>query len=561
MKHLSTIRAFQKILTTYKFSEPSSFPEEFAIKRFLKKMEIPDAKLASARKQKCFQDWVDFDSSLKIPRLLPGNWYKARQLLHEWCESFRLDPVVFTNGSEATSTRGLNSLESKLMRSRWDCTPDCFELWAETAYNTLAIRRAVRARFSAVMKHELKAIQSFHKESYKMFCEHRDFKFQCFRRTLTYVTSVREASRFSTVRKNNEKDRPIDLQPLCNMLVQRRIGNGFRTLLRENGTDLDTLADKHRDLIRDASLATIDLKNASDSIHIDLIRFLFPKRVFELISKARTCFTEGLDGHYYLTNKVSSMGNGFTFELMTVVLRALGLQFSASFSVFGDDIVIPNQHAHALIQDMVAVGFLVNDDKSFINSPFRESCGGNYHDDYGYIESYDFEYPETIHDCVVLNNKAYALALRYPQFRKLSKLLLRTVPPALQGPAFVIPDDGGRQGYNQQINLSSTFWSNKPGGEGWSDRHVSRVLKSLHLDPTQFKLVMGFKWTAKAASRRVDVISMRRHTGKYFMYLHACRRTEDVIEGCGSWQEVAFLSDGRSLLRFKSLREVELLSV
>lgn len=558
----STIRAFQKILTTYQFTEPGSFPEEFAVKRYLKKMEVPDAKNAAARKQKCFQDWADFDSSLKIPSLLPGNWYKARLAIHNWCKSFRLAPVVFTNGSEATSTRGFNSLESKLMRSRWDCSPDCFELWAETAYETLAIRRAVRARFSALMKHELRAIRFFHKESYRQFVGQKNFKFLCFRRTLSYVTSVREASRFSTVRKNNEKDRPIDLQPLCNMLVQRRVGNGLRGLLMDQGVDLDNLATKHRKLIKNRGLATIDLKNASDSIHLDLVRFLFPKHVFDLINRSRTYFTEGLDGHYYVTRKVSSMGNGFTFELMTVILRALGLQFSDDFSVFGDDIIIPDDFAEPLIEDLVKVGFLVNGDKSFVRSPFRESCGGNYHDDFGYIESYDFEYPETIHDCVVLNNKAYALAVKYPQFRKLSQLLLRAVPHALHGPAFVLPDENdGRQGYNQQINLSSTFWSNRPGGESWSDKHVSRVLKSLCYDPFTFKLVKGYKYVPKEASKRVNVIVMRRHTGKYFMYLHANRRTSDIIEDCGSWQEVAYLTDGRSLFRFKALRDIELLSV
>jgi hypothetical protein len=562
MSHLSTIRAFQSILTTYRFGEAASFPEEFAIKRFLKKMEVPDVKLADERKQRCFRDWADFDASLKIPHLLPGNWYKARQTMHQWCTSFRLAPVVFTNGSEATSTRGLNSLESKLMRSRWECTPDCFDLWAETAYETLAIKRAVRSRFAAFMKHEAVAIRAFHRESYRRFSAlpHPERVRMCFKRTLACVTAVREASRFSSVRKNNEKDRPIDLQPLCNMLVQRRVGNGFRNLLRDQGVDLDNLATEHRSRIRNRGVATIDLKNASDSIHIDLVRFMLPKRVFDFISRSRTCFTEGLDGQYYLTNKVSSMGNGFTFELMTVILRALGLQHDNSFSVFGDDIIVVNEQAEALIEDLTSVGFLVNDDKSFIRSPFRESCGGNYHDDFGYIESYDFEYPLSIHDCVVLNNKAYALALKYPQFKKLSALLLRAVPPALHGPAHVLPDVGdGRQGYNQQIKLSATFWSSRPGGESWSDDHVRRVLLSLHLHPPAFKLVKGFKWVPKNASKRVDVIAMRRHTGKYFMYLHANRRTDDVIEGCGSWQEVAFLSDGRSLLRFKALREIELL--
>lgn len=558
MNHLSTIRAFQKILTTYKFNEPKSFPEEFAIKRFLKKMEIPDEKLAEERKQKCFVDWSTFDSSLRLPSLLPGNWYKARLLVHQWCINYRLDPVAFTNGSEATSTNGFNSIESKLMRSRWDCTDDCFELWAKTAHETLAIKRAVRSRFTATMLRNKVDIKLFHKTSYSMFKGEKDFKFLCFRRTLEHVTFRCDCSRFSTVRKNNEKDRPIDLQPLCNMLVQRRVGNGFRSLLLSLGIDLDHLADKHRVMIRNREVATIDLKNASDSVLLSLVKFLFPKRVFDFINQSRVFMTKGLDGHYYVTNKVSSMGNGFTFELMTVILRALGLQYSVNFSVFGDDIIIPNIYANHLIDDLQKVGFLVNVDKTFINSPFRESCGSNYHDDFGYIESYDFEYPETIHDCVVLNNKAYALSLKYPQFRRLYQLLSRAVPPALHGPAFVYDENDGRQGYDNQINLSRTFWSKQPKGVDWRDSHVSRVLQSYHLDPKTFKMIKGFHYKADEASKQVDNIKMRRNTGKYFMYLHAGRRTPDIITGRGSWQDVAYLSDGINLFRFKSLRGVEL---
>jgi len=369
---------------------------------------------------------------------------------------------------------------------------------------------------------------------------------------LSHVTYVRDASRFSSVRKNNEKDRPIDLQPLCNMLVQRRIGNGLRNMLLTcHGVDLDHLAIEHRKLIKNRGLATIDLKNASDSIHINLVRFLFPKKVSDLICQSRTYYTEGLDGHYYVTKKVSSMGNGFTFELMTVIIRALGLQFDESFSVFGDDIITRNCFAESLIKDLEAVGFVVNDDKSFINSPFRESCGGNYHDDFGYIESYDFEYPNTIHDCVVISNKAFALK-RYPTFDKLSKLLLRTVPRALHGPAFVFDETGG-QGYDSSVKLSTTFWSNKPNMGCWNNDIAKSRLKELCYDPSDFYLVTGFVYKPKTASNATRLIRMRKHTGKYFMYLNACRITNDYVDDRGSWQEVSYVSNGQAFFRLKSL--------
>lgn len=259
----STIRAFGKILTTYSFGSPSSKSEEFAQKRFLKKMEVPNDQAAEIRKQKCFTDFIEFDRRLPGRKLYRGNWYKARLLMHQALERFRLAPVVFTNGSGLTPTFGFNSLESKLMRTQWDCTPECFDLWAVTAFETLAIKRAARKRFARLMSHDRLKIRQFHAESWNVIFKNAvraERPFLCFKRMLSYVTAIAYGSRFSTVRKNNEKDRPIDLQPLCNVLVQRRVGNGFRNVLQEHfGVDLDNLATKHGRLVSDLNLSLIHI--------------------------------------------------------------------------------------------------------------------------------------------------------------------------------------------------------------------------------------------------------------------------------------------------------------
>lgn len=136
----STINAFRKILTSYEFSEYSSRPEHFAQKRYVKKMEIPDESNSLKRKQKCFDDFIEFDRQLPKQKLLSGFWYKARLLLHDKWKHFKLGDAVFTNGSTLTPTRGLNSLESRLMRNRWECTPECFDLWSEISFQCRALR-------------------------------------------------------------------------------------------------------------------------------------------------------------------------------------------------------------------------------------------------------------------------------------------------------------------------------------------------------------------------------------------------------------------------------------
>lgn len=545
----SIIRAFRNILGNYSFDKGESFPEQFAIQRYYKKMEIPNDSHSKSRKEACLSTWLDCDEKLALPRLLPSNWYKARLLLHSMLEDFHLSNITFSNGSEVTATRGFNSIESKLSRSQWDCTPDCFNDWSALAFRSLAIRRAVRARFSAVMFHNRVEIKRFHKDNWIRF---RGNKFLCFQKTLSYVTMICDHSRFSTVRKNNEKDRPIDIQPLCNMLVQRTIGEGFRSVLKRNGIDLDSLAQLHGRLISNNSLATIDLSNASDSISLSLVKFLLPSRIFNLILRSRTFYTMLPNGDFYITKKVSSMGNGFTFELMTLILYALGLSYEDSFSVFGDDIIISNTNAPKIISDLEAVGFTVNKEKSFVNSNFRESCGYNYHDDFGYIQSFDFRYPDTIHDCIMAFNKCFLLKKVYPQFEILYVKLKRAVPIALQGPPDVSISGSGRQGLPKDVQFPSYFWCDNLKCERIDDTQVQRRLKEIHLLPVG-RYFYGYKWSPKTASGMRNNLISRLHYGKYFMYLHGCRRVDDVITGKGSWQKVSFLQcDGRAF-RLKSL--------
>lgn len=553
----STIRAFQKVLRNFEPSvtDDMEFPERFAVKRYLKKMEVPSDSSKEARRQKCFDDWITFDQNLTFPVFPASKWYEARLQIHKWIKEFRLGEVSFTNGSESTPTRGLNSVESKLMRSKWECTLDNWDLWAKTAYEHLAIKRATRRRFSAVMKHDAARIKEFETDSWNRFKHLPDASFRCFERKLSFVTFRRDSSRFSTVPKNNEKDRPIDVQPLCNMLVQRRIGNGLRDLLRSVGHDLDVMADIHRDLIQNGRFATIDLSNASDSVQVKLIEFLFPASFVKLLTNSRSTFTEGLDGNFWITKKISAMGNGFTFELMTLILLALGRQYDESFSVFGDDIIVPNQFAQELVKDLESVGFVVNKDKTFIDSKFRESCGGNYHDDFGYIESYDFTWPESIHDCVVLHNKAFALAKKYPTFRRLFILLHRVVPMSLQGPREWC-ENNNTQGYVQDVKLSTYFWEvsrPKNGVNRLSNPLWMRTLQSLNYNPENFNVFYGYEFKPETATAQRDHLKVKLHTGKIMMYLHGGRKTKDVITGRGSWQRVAYVTDGFATFRGKDL--------
>jgi hypothetical protein len=85
------------------------------------------------------------------------------------------------------------------------------------------------------------------------------------------------------------------------------------------------------------------------------------------------------------------MGNGFTFELETIIFAALtcaavrkggGLGvLGVDVFVFGDDIIMPTVRFAEVDPVLRFFGFTLNKEKSFFgNEPFRESCGGDYFD-------------------------------------------------------------------------------------------------------------------------------------------------------------------------------------
>lgn len=555
----SVINAYQKILPNFSFAPPESFPEAFAQKRYLKKMEIPDASRKKERAAQCWTDWITFDSALPSHLVLPpSRWYQAREVIHKIISKFALADVDFSNGSEFTPTRGWESIQSKLSKSLWDCTRGNIDLFATTCYEHPALKKAVRERF----KYLLRKLDTTEVEANRVMWKRFNALSKAerirsiWRVKVSMVVNYVEGSRFSTVRKNNAKDRPINVEGFCNMVTQRRIGLGLKRLILEFfGVDLERGQDVHALLISLPSKATIDLSNASDSVTLALIRFLFPANFVRLLEQARSCMVLGSDGNFHVTKKISAMGNGFTFELMTLVLLALTRVHDKHSTVYGDDIIVENSVARSVISDLEAVGFRVNEEKSFIDSPFRESCGANYHDDHGYVESFDFEYPETIGDCVALHNKAYVLGRTYGSFRALYKALTRVVSDAALLGQWVLPAREGK--HVPKYDLPPYFArASVKAGLSVKDKIIQES-KSIFADyqlQVEPRFFWGWEMREETATKTLKHLSSRQWA-KYYMYLHAGRRSKDVLRGRGRWQRVLLVTDGLFTTRWTSLRK------
>lgn len=230
------------------------------------------------------------------------------------------------------------------------------------------------------------------------------------------VPVSRHHGKLQFVPKNAKTDRSIVVEPLLNSFFQKGVGSYIRNRLMRQGIDL-TDQSRNQNLARRGSilndLSTIDLSMASDTIATELVKELLPYDWFDLLQSLRTgslllpsnltdYIRQGLglqwDSVDSATNtvdpenvirleKFSSMGNGFTFELESLIFYALCYGVCRAshvspkdVSVYGDDIIIPRKCTSLLLDVLQYCGFTVNPEKSYSDGRFRESCGADYLD-------------------------------------------------------------------------------------------------------------------------------------------------------------------------------------
>jgi hypothetical protein len=118
----------------------------------------------------------------------------------------------------------------------------------------------------------------------------------------------------------------------------------------------------------------------------NLVKLLLPPDWFDLLNWLREPYTQlpHKGGKWKKLEKFSAMGNGYTFELETLVFLALtcaldpGLTPGRNVFVYGDDILVPTDSARDVISCLRFFGFRTNESKTFLTGPFRESCGGDF---------------------------------------------------------------------------------------------------------------------------------------------------------------------------------------
>lgn len=194
--------------------------------------------------------------------------------------------------------------------------------------------------------------------------------------------------RLAFVPKNAKTYRSVMTEPTLNAMHQGAYGSYIRQRLLGVGQDIrDQSVNQRR--AREGSvtgeLATVDLSSASDTLAKGLVEHLLPYDWYAVLSESRTATcSDDVLGELNL-HKFSSMGNGYTFPLQTLIFWALTAscqecrEDELNVTVYGDDIICPVSSMPLLLRVFSAVGFRVNMEKSYWSGPFRESCGKDYY--------------------------------------------------------------------------------------------------------------------------------------------------------------------------------------
>ena len=202
-------------------------------------------------------------------------------------------------------------------------------------------------------------------------------------------SSVRWATtpvnRVEFVPKNLKTHRTIACEPEGNIPLQLAFDAYMKKRLRRYfAVDLSSQV-LNQELALEGSVsgefATIDLSAASDTLAFNTVAWFLPKPWFDYVNAIRSTHYVCPESNRFMRyQKFSSMGNGSTFSLETLIfaaaVRAVGSQ---RYAVYGDDIVIETKFVEPLTALLSFLGFTINKTKSYASGPFRESCGTDWY--------------------------------------------------------------------------------------------------------------------------------------------------------------------------------------
>lgn len=372
----------KSLIKKYPFSEaeiPGINPEGAALKKFL------------SAEHRC--KWVNRKRRLIRRRIdkYAQEWAYAREYVWKTLGETPDLPSIFaqcdfTSGASVGVHGNATNLPRKLYASDWSVSPFALPLAAPSLWSNDQIRDFILEGHVFPRKGEFVCYDK-----------------QAFEQAVLDKCVATSYNKIGFVPKTAKSARTIAVEPILNGWLQKGIDQELRGKLKRRGLDLSDQT-LNRRMARSGSeggidpYVTLDLSSASDSIATEFVRDLLPPEWFELLDATRS-HSFLLPGEVVPSRyeKFCSMGNGFCFPLQSLLFAAICYAANRmcrspfeddmpsrkfawhDFSVYGDDIIIRQSSALYCIELLREVGFRVNEEKSFIVGPFRESCGADWH--------------------------------------------------------------------------------------------------------------------------------------------------------------------------------------
>jgi len=246
-------------------------------------------------------------------------------------------------------------------------------------------------------------------------------------------------------------------------------------------------------------LVTGDLVGASDSVTVGHVLTFFPEDWCRPMLDVREEY--GLmppDASQQLVRweKYGSMGNGSTFEVETALFYAIVKACCSStslVSVYGDDLIYPQEYHDAVVEAMSFCGFEFNREKTFSGShPFRESCGAYFHNGVDVKPFYIEKPPRSIGEVIRLHNDVvvwHRSAEPDGPWAAVVEKCRALVPKRFWGP----------------LGVTGTLWCEwdeatpryRPGFQSWKILAVLQVVESIE-DDAYLGRYLSSLWKGKA---------------------------------------------------------------
>jgi len=212
--------------------------------------------------------------------------------------------------------------------------------------------------------------------------------------------------RVISVPKTLETPRIIAIEPTAMQYAQQAVLRSLRKALQRNDTLWNLLGfldqTPNQRLAKEGSqyrnLATLDLSEASDRVSNQLVRemLLHHPWLYRAVDACRSRKADVPGQGVIRLAKFASMGSALTFPIESMVFLTivfLGIErelnspltrrmvkpYVGKVRVFGDDLIVPNDDVHSVVDMLETFGFRVNAGKSFWTGKFRESCGKDYY--------------------------------------------------------------------------------------------------------------------------------------------------------------------------------------